>query len=74
AGLGVDIILLDNLASQELHMVVAQVKATHPWVTVEASGATVLRTLSQLLGPHIDMVSMGCLTHSAPTLDFALRV
>lgn len=55
-------------------MAAAQVKAAHPGVTVEASGGIVLGTLPQYLGPHIDVVSMGCLTHSAPALDFALRV
>ncbi|KAF4794958.1 Nicotinate-nucleotide pyrophosphorylase [Turdus rufiventris] len=74
AGAGADIVLLDNLAPQELHAVAAQVKAAHPGVTVEASGGIVLGTLPQFLGPHIDVVSMGCLTHSAPALDFALRV
>ncbi|NWS07541.1 NADC pyrophosphorylase, partial [Motacilla alba] len=74
AGAGADIVLLDNLAPQELHTVAAKVKAAHPGVTVEASGGIVLETLPQFLGPHIDVVSMGCLTHSAPALDFALRV
>ncbi|NXP01089.1 NADC pyrophosphorylase, partial [Certhia brachydactyla] len=74
AGAGADIVLLDNLAPQELHVVAAQVKAAHPRVTVEASGGIVLGTLAQFLGPHIDVVSMGCLTHSAPALDFSLRV
>ncbi|XP_068856040.1 nicotinate-nucleotide pyrophosphorylase [carboxylating]-like [Aphelocoma coerulescens] len=74
AGAGADIVLLDNLAPQELHAAAAQVKAAHPGVTVEASGGIVLGTLPQFLGPHIDVVSMGCLTHSAPALDFALRV
>ncbi|NXQ17721.1 NADC pyrophosphorylase, partial [Peucedramus taeniatus] len=61
AGAGADIVLLDNLAPQELH-------------TAEASGGIVLGTLPQFLGPHINVVSMGCLTQSAPTLDFALQV
>ncbi|TRZ08718.1 hypothetical protein HGM15179_018394 [Zosterops borbonicus] len=74
AGAGADIVLMDNLAPQELHVAAAQVKAAHPRVTVEASGGIVLETLPQFLGPHIDVVSMGCLTHSAPALDFALRV
>ncbi|XP_017694874.1 PREDICTED: nicotinate-nucleotide pyrophosphorylase [carboxylating], partial [Lepidothrix coronata] len=74
AGAGADIVLLDNLSPQELHSAAAQVKAAHPRVTVEASGGVVLGTLPQFLGPHIDVVSMGCLTHSAPALDFALRV
>ncbi|KFQ26087.1 Nicotinate-nucleotide pyrophosphorylase [carboxylating], partial [Mesitornis unicolor] len=46
----------------------------HPRVLVEASGRIDLQSLPQYLGPHIDVVSMGCLTHSAPSLDFALRV
>ncbi|NXA79807.1 NADC pyrophosphorylase, partial [Thryothorus ludovicianus] len=71
---GADIVLLDNLAPQDLHAAAARVKAAHPGVTVEASGGIVLETLPQFLGPHIDVVSMGCLTHSAPALDFALRV
>ncbi|NXW76983.1 NADC pyrophosphorylase, partial [Hirundo rustica] len=74
AGAGADIVLLDNLAPQELHAAAALVKAAHPGVMVEASGGIVLETLPQFLGPHIDVVSMGCLTHSAPSLDFALRV
>ncbi|NXO61578.1 NADC pyrophosphorylase, partial [Phainopepla nitens] len=74
AGAGADIVLLDNLDPQELHAAAAQVKAAHPGVTVEASGGILLGTLPQYLGPHIDVVSMGCLTHSAPALDFALRV
>ncbi|NWX25838.1 NADC pyrophosphorylase, partial [Notiomystis cincta] len=74
AAAGADIVLLDNLAPQELHVAAAQVKAAYPGVTVEASGGIVLETLPQFLGPHIDVVSMGCLTHSAPALDFALRV
>ncbi|XP_056371538.1 nicotinate-nucleotide pyrophosphorylase [carboxylating]-like [Oenanthe melanoleuca] len=72
AGAGADIVLLDNLAPQELHAAAAQVKAAHPGVTVEASGGIVLGTLPEFLGPHIDVVSMGCLTHSAPALEFAL--
>uniref|UniRef100_A0A8C3U9U4 Quinolinate phosphoribosyltransferase [decarboxylating] n=1 Tax=Catharus ustulatus TaxID=91951 RepID=A0A8C3U9U4_CATUS len=64
----------NRVSPQELHVAAAWVKATHPGVTVEASGDIVLGTLPQFLGPHIDVVSMGCLTHSAPALDFALRV
>ncbi|NXQ36343.1 NADC pyrophosphorylase, partial [Alaudala cheleensis] len=71
---GADIVLLDNLEPQELHAVAARVKAAHPGVTVEASGGIVLGTLPRFLGPHVDVVSMGCLTHGAPGLDFALKV
>ncbi|XP_053908982.1 nicotinate-nucleotide pyrophosphorylase [carboxylating] [Cuculus canorus] len=71
---GVDIVLLDNFTPQELHEAAAAVKATDPRVMVEASGGIDLENLPRFLGPHIDVVSMGCLTHGVSSLDFALRV
>ncbi|NXJ03116.1 NADC pyrophosphorylase, partial [Psophia crepitans] len=74
ANAGADIVLLDNFTPQALHAAAAAVKAAHPWVTVEASGGISLETLPHFLGSHVDVVSMGCLTHGANGLDFALRV
>ncbi|NXS80957.1 NADC pyrophosphorylase, partial [Erpornis zantholeuca] len=75
AGAGADIVLLDNLAPQVSPKIGATMgRPQHPGVTVEASGEIVLGTLPQFLGPHIDVVSMGCLTHSAPALSFVLCV
>ncbi|XP_057896476.1 nicotinate-nucleotide pyrophosphorylase [carboxylating]-like [Melospiza georgiana] len=71
---GADVVLLDNLSPEELHAAAARVKAAHPRVLVEASGGIGLESLGSFLGPHVDVVSMGCLTHSAPALDFALKV
>ncbi|XP_049653495.1 nicotinate-nucleotide pyrophosphorylase [carboxylating], partial [Accipiter gentilis] len=74
AGAGADIVLLDNFDPQALHAAAAAVKAAQPRVTVEASGGIALANLPRFLGPHVDAVSMGCLTHGAHALDFALRV
>ncbi|NXG43903.1 NADC pyrophosphorylase, partial [Psilopogon haemacephalus] len=71
---GADLILLDNFRPQDLHPVAARVKEANPRVLVEASGGITLENLPHFLGPHIDVVSMGSLTHSSPALDFALRV
>ncbi|KAM6988785.1 nicotinate-nucleotide pyrophosphorylase [carboxylating]-like [Passerculus sandwichensis] len=71
---GADVVLLDNLSPEALHAAAAHVKAAHPRVLVEASGGIGLESLGSFLGPHVDVVSMGCLTHSAPALDFALKV
>ncbi|NWR82202.1 NADC pyrophosphorylase, partial [Centropus unirufus] len=71
---GVDIVLLDNFTPQALHEAAAAVKAARPRVVVEASGGIDLENLPRFLGPHIDVVSMGCLTHGVSSLDFALRV
>lgn len=59
---------------QALAAAAAAVKAAHPWVRVEASGGVTEGTLPHFLAPHVDVVSMGSLTHSAPAIDFALRV
>lgn len=74
AAAGADIVLLDNLPPQALHEAAAAVKAVGPHVVVEASGGITLETLPHVLGPHIDVVSMGCLTHGAAALDFALKL
>ncbi|XP_030826465.1 nicotinate-nucleotide pyrophosphorylase [carboxylating] [Camarhynchus parvulus] len=74
AGAGADVVLLDNLSAQDVQAAAARVKAAHPGVTVEASGGIGLESLAGFLGPHVDVVSMGCLTHSAPALDFSLKV
>ncbi|NXK70746.1 NADC pyrophosphorylase, partial [Sylvietta virens] len=76
-GLGSDILLLDNLAPKvnpKIRGRLMMVKAAHPGVMVEASGGIFLGTLPWFLEPHIDVVSMGCLTHRSPKLDFALWV
>ncbi|NXM53266.1 NADC pyrophosphorylase, partial [Illadopsis cleaveri] len=59
AATGAGIVQLDYTAPQELH-------------AAEARGGCVLGTLPQFLGTHTDVMSMGCLTHGSPTLDFAL--
>ncbi|XP_065511378.1 nicotinate-nucleotide pyrophosphorylase [carboxylating] [Caloenas nicobarica] len=71
---GADIVLLDNFPPEELQEVAAKVKGARPGVTVEASGGVTLETLPRVLGPHVDVVSMGCLTHGAPALDFSMAV
>uniref|UniRef100_A0A8C3MF72 Quinolinate phosphoribosyltransferase [decarboxylating] n=1 Tax=Geospiza parvula TaxID=87175 RepID=A0A8C3MF72_GEOPR len=62
-------------ADGDVQAAAARVKeaAAHPGVTVEASGGIGLESLAGFLGPHVDVVSMGCLTHSAPELDFSLE-
>ncbi|NXL69127.1 NADC pyrophosphorylase, partial [Chordeiles acutipennis] len=71
---GADIVLLDNFTPQGALSAAAEVKAAHPQVTVEVSGGINMEVLPHFLGSHIDVISMGCLTHGATSLDFALRL
>uniref|UniRef100_A0A8C9KVW5 Quinolinate phosphoribosyl transferase C-terminal domain-containing protein n=1 Tax=Serinus canaria TaxID=9135 RepID=A0A8C9KVW5_SERCA len=61
------------LSPQDLQDVSVRVKAAHPGVTIEASGGVTLESLSLFLLPQVDVVSMGCLTHGATNVDFALK-
>ncbi|NWS50839.1 NADC pyrophosphorylase, partial [Probosciger aterrimus] len=74
AAAGADIVLLDNFNPQALHEAAGAVKASRPHTLVEASGGISLGALPHFLGPHIDVVSMGSLTHGAAALDFALKL
>ncbi|OWK50072.1 Nicotinate-nucleotide pyrophosphorylase [carboxylating] [Lonchura striata] len=81
AGAGADIVLLDNLAPQCTPSFWRRMGSCERWKVspqelhgAAASGGIVLGTLPQFLGPHIGVVPMGCLTHCAPALDFALQV
>lgn len=59
---------------QELHPTAEALKARFPSVGVEASGGITLGNLPRFCGPHIDVISLGMLTQSAPALDFSLKL
>jgi nicotinate-nucleotide pyrophosphorylase (carboxylating) len=67
---GADIVLLDNLSPEEtargVDLLAGQALA-------EASGGITCETVSDYAQTGVDIVSMGSLTHSAPTLDFSFR-
>ncbi|KAM8961371.1 nicotinate-nucleotide pyrophosphorylase [carboxylating] [Pelodytes ibericus] len=71
---GADIVMLDNLPPESLHEAALAVKLRYPGVVVEASGGITPNNLLQFLGPHIDMVSMGCLTQGSPSVDFSFKL
>ncbi|XP_071988125.1 nicotinate-nucleotide pyrophosphorylase [carboxylating] [Engystomops pustulosus] len=71
---GADIIMLDNFTPELLHQAASSVKAAFPAVVVEASGGISPHNLLQFLGPHVDVVSMGCLTQGPPSIDFSLKL
>lgn len=70
-----DRILLDNLSPAEVREAVARIRATEPpRIAIEASGGVTLSTVGELARAGVDWISVGALTHSAPSLDVALRV
>lgn len=66
---GVDIVLLDNMQPETLRMAVDLVDGR---AITEASGGITLETAAEIASTGVDFLSVGALTHSAPSLDVGL--
>ena len=69
--LGVDVVLLDNMSLVTLREAVALAKGR---AIMEASGGINPQTAAEIAATGVDLLSVGWLTHSAPSLDVALDV
>lgn len=67
-----DIVLLDNMSTDQLRSAVARRNAINPSVQLEASGGVRLSTLRAIAETGVDRISVGALTHSAVNLDLGL--
>ena len=67
----VDVIMLDNMDLPTMREALRMVDKRIP---VELSGNVVLSRLKELVPLGADYISVGALTHSAPALDFSLRM
>ena len=64
-----DVIMLDNFSLGDLREAVAMTAAR---VTLEASGGVDLATVRAIAETGVQVISVGALTHSAPSLDIGL--
>jgi nicotinate-nucleotide pyrophosphorylase (carboxylating) len=67
--LGVDRIMLDNFAPEDMRRAVELVAGRTP---LEASGGITLETVREAALTGVDYVSVGDLTHSVTALDISL--
>ncbi|SMF35290.1 nicotinate-nucleotide pyrophosphorylase [carboxylating] [Xaviernesmea oryzae] len=67
--IGVDAVLLDNMTPDELREAVAIVAGR---AITEASGGITPETAAAVAASGVDLLSVGWITHSAPTLDIGL--
>lgn len=74
AAAGADVVMLDNFKPQELHVAARTLKQTFPSLLIEASGGVSPQNLQLYLSPHIDVISLGCITQGCPVVDFSLKV
>jgi nicotinate-nucleotide pyrophosphorylase (carboxylating) len=75
-GTGADRLLLDNMTPDELREAVALRDAERgaDGPPLEASGGVSLETVREIAETGVDFISIGALTHSAPTLDFSMLI
>jgi nicotinate-nucleotide pyrophosphorylase (carboxylating) len=62
-------LLLDNMTPAQLHKVVTEAGGR---AQLEASGGVTLDNVRDVAGTGVNFISVGALTHSAPTLDLSL--
>lgn len=71
---GADVILLDNMAPDEVRSSVELIRRESPGTVIEVSGGVNLSTVRALAEAGPDLISVGALTHSAPAADVSLEV
>ncbi len=74
-GTGADVLLLDNMDTDTLRKAVKlrdENASRGKGPSLEASGGVTLETVRPIAETGVDFVSVGALTHSAPSLDFSL--
>lgn len=73
AAAGADIVLLDNMTPAETEEAVDALADNTSDVLTEASGGITVNDVADYAATGVDIISMGSLTHSAPSLDFSFR-
>jgi nicotinate-nucleotide pyrophosphorylase (carboxylating) len=76
-GTGADLLLLDNMDDGTLREAVRLRDENSPagkGPSLEASGGVGLETVRATAETGVDLISIGALTHSAPTLDFSMLI
>ena len=73
--LGVDRVLLDNMSLEQMTRAVKRTRVLgHGRPALEASGNMTLERIRSVAETGVDFISVGALTHSAPSADLSLRV
>jgi nicotinate-nucleotide pyrophosphorylase (carboxylating) len=67
---GADYIMLDNMSPEDMRKAVKMVNKRIP---LEASGGITKETIKEIAETGVDFISVGALTHSAPSMDISLK-
>lgn len=69
---GPDIIMLDNMAPEQMKEAVQRIKSKAPHIIVEASGNVSLDNVRTVAETGVDVIAVGRLTYSVQSLDISL--
>ncbi len=67
-----DVILLDNMSTEMMIEAVQRIRGLAPRILIEASGGLTLDRAREVASTGVDLLSVGALTHSAPSADLSL--
>jgi nicotinate-nucleotide pyrophosphorylase (carboxylating) len=68
---GADVILLDNMNVDQMREAVGRCRGR---ALTEASGGITTENIAEVAATGVDLISLGALTHSAPSLDISLEL
>ncbi|MBI4488009.1 MAG: carboxylating nicotinate-nucleotide diphosphorylase, partial [Deltaproteobacteria bacterium] len=68
---GTDVIMLDNMGTKEMAEAATLINK-RAWV--EASGGITIERVREVAKAGVDFISVGALTHSAPAVDFNMKI
>jgi nicotinate-nucleotide pyrophosphorylase (carboxylating) len=69
---GADVILLDNMPTDTMIAAVHRIRDSGKPILIEASGGLTLARAREVAETGVDLLSVGALTHSAPSADLSL--
>lgn len=71
---GADIIMCDNMSTEETANVVAYRNENYPHILLEASGNVTLATIETIARTGVDAISSGSIIHQANWIDLSMKV
>jgi nicotinate-nucleotide pyrophosphorylase (carboxylating) len=71
---GAEIIMLDNMAIDEIRRCVRIIRDKNPDVIIEASGNINIENVRAIAEAGVDVISIGALTHSASAVDITMNL
>ena len=71
---GAEAILLDNMSVEDVKLSVARCSHADRHIPLEVSGGINLENVRAYAETGVNFISVGALTHSAPTVDMSMRV